>query len=292
MSWSREAAANSGVASSPATKRDAFQAPKYSLIVGVMTVIAVNASEGVASNSFASASSSLRHLVEGGHRRDEELCVGQALAERDLAVAVHVLRRPLGEEARIGREQGGLGQVHEVARLLHDLAVRELEAERDRVLRVGGVRAGVDVHVVVGEPRDARDDPLHLLVGRIGGAVGLLPVGQELDHLVAVLLEHPRVVVVRLLRQRVVVLRHLLERRRVLRERRGVVGQIALDGVEVGGGGVLGRAGRAAVVVVVPASRHDGEGGQRGDYKGEPRDSRDHVLVLLARLLAGPVRAT
>ena len=43
-------------ASSPAMKREFFHASKYSLIVGVITVIAVSASDGVGSNSCASAS--------------------------------------------------------------------------------------------------------------------------------------------------------------------------------------------------------------------------------------------
>ena len=52
MSDRREAATKPcSVAFSPAMKREFFQASKYSLIVGVITVIAVNASDGVGSNS-------------------------------------------------------------------------------------------------------------------------------------------------------------------------------------------------------------------------------------------------
>ena len=58
MSESRELATNAGsVAFSPATKRVFFHVSKYSLIVGVMIVSAVNASDGVGSNACASASS-------------------------------------------------------------------------------------------------------------------------------------------------------------------------------------------------------------------------------------------
>ena len=52
MSESREAATKpSSVASSPAMNREFFHASKYSLIVGVITVIAVSASDSVGSNS-------------------------------------------------------------------------------------------------------------------------------------------------------------------------------------------------------------------------------------------------
>ncbi len=44
-------------ASSPAMKREFFHASKYSLIVGVMIVIAVSASDGVGSKAAASACS-------------------------------------------------------------------------------------------------------------------------------------------------------------------------------------------------------------------------------------------
>ena len=45
MSWSREAATNSSLVPPPATNREFFHASKYSDIVGVITVIAVNASD-------------------------------------------------------------------------------------------------------------------------------------------------------------------------------------------------------------------------------------------------------
>ena len=57
MSERREVATKpSSVAFSPAMKREFFHASKYSLIVGVITVIAVKASDGVGSNAWASSS--------------------------------------------------------------------------------------------------------------------------------------------------------------------------------------------------------------------------------------------
>ena len=87
--------APSRVAFSPAMKREFFQASKYSDIVGVMTTSAVSASCSVGSHSCAEASSSFGLLVEVARRGDEEVGVGQRLAELDLAVAVEVGSTPL-----------------------------------------------------------------------------------------------------------------------------------------------------------------------------------------------------
>ena len=59
MSWRREAATKAfSFAWSPATKREFFQASKYSDIVGVITTSAVKASYGVGCHSRAAAPSS------------------------------------------------------------------------------------------------------------------------------------------------------------------------------------------------------------------------------------------
>ena len=110
MSESREAATKpSSVASSPATKREFFHASKYSLIVGVITVIAVSASDGVGSNAWASASRDSAMLVELANHRDVDVGVGDALAELLLAVAVDVLVDVLGEEVGVGAVERRLG---------------------------------------------------------------------------------------------------------------------------------------------------------------------------------------
>ena len=85
MSCSREAATKAcSAAPSPATNLEFFQASKYSLIVGVITVRAVNASEGVGSNSWASASKVLGLLLELAHGRHVDVGVGKPLPELDL----------------------------------------------------------------------------------------------------------------------------------------------------------------------------------------------------------------
>ena len=66
---------------------------------------------------------------------------------------------------------------------LNSLPALVVEAERHGVLGIGAVGAGVDDHVVVRERRDAGDDALHLLVGRVGldvGALELLDRGRDL----------------------------------------------------------------------------------------------------------------
>ena len=77
-------------------------------------------------------------------------------------------RRPWPRtSARCRRREVSIS-AEEVARLLELLAGLRLERERHGVLGIGGVAAGVDDHVVVGERRHAGDDALHLLVGRVG----------------------------------------------------------------------------------------------------------------------------
>ena len=63
MSERRETTLNaSELAASPATNRDTFHCPKYSLIVGTITTIAVNASDGVGSHASPAASSSVAYV--------------------------------------------------------------------------------------------------------------------------------------------------------------------------------------------------------------------------------------
>ena len=63
MSCRREAATKAfSLAASPAMKREFFQAPKYSDIVGVITTSEVSASAGVGFQSRAAASSSLAYF--------------------------------------------------------------------------------------------------------------------------------------------------------------------------------------------------------------------------------------
>ena len=206
MSESREVATKPcSSASSPAMKREFFHASKYSLIVGVMIVIAVKASDGVGSNACGVRVQGVRLALELAQRRDVDVGVGDALAELDLAVAVGVLL-DVGEQVGVGPVQRRLGEEEQVARLLQRLAVRQLEAERDGALGIGGVGAGVDVDVVLGEARHAGDDALHLLVGGVGRDEGVLRLGEQRADLVAVLLQQRVVVEVGRLGERVVLL--------------------------------------------------------------------------------------
>ena len=105
-------------------------------------------------------------------------------------------------------------------------------------------RPGVDVDVVLGEPRHAGDDALHLLVRGVRGPVGLLAGGEDLLDLGAVLLEQRLVVEVGRLGELVVALGLLLQDLGLLGELGAVLGQVVLDrpqlaaGVD-GAGGVV-----------------------------------------------------
>ncbi len=244
MSCRREAATNAfSSALPPATKREFFHASKYSDIVGVITTSAVNASCSVGAHSLRGGVELLGGLLELARGGDVEVGVGDGLAEADLAVAVEVGLDALGGELRLGAEGGGLDQVVEVARAVPGLAGRRLQRDRRRVLRVALVGARVDDHVVVGERRDAGDDALHLLVGRIGRREVLLRLLDERLDVGALVLQQLRVVEVGLLGHRVIRLGALAELRRVLGERRGVLQQEVLHGLEIrlrGGGGRAG----------------------------------------------------
>ena len=106
------------MAFSPATKREFFQAPKYSDIVGVITTSEVSASLSVGSHSRAAASSSLAYFSKSRAEGHVEVGVGHRLAELDLAVVVEVGLHALGLELLLGAERAGLDQEVEVARLL------------------------------------------------------------------------------------------------------------------------------------------------------------------------------
>ena len=126
MSCRREATTNAfSVALSPATKREFFQASKYSDIVGVITTSAVNASCGVGSHSCAARVELVgRASRSRARRRRRSSRPGMRLAELDLAVAVEVGLDALGGELRLGAEDRRLDQEVEVARLLERAPVR------------------------------------------------------------------------------------------------------------------------------------------------------------------------
>ena len=184
MSLRREVATKPfSSALSPAMKREFFHAPKYSDIVGVITTTAVKASSSVGSHFLADSSSSFAYLTKSVAAASRKSASGQRLGEGHLAVAVEVGLDALGLELRLGAEDRGLDQREEVARLLVLLAGLGGEAERHGALGVRAVGAGVDDHVVVGELGHARDDALHLLVGRVGldvVALQLLDRGRDL----------------------------------------------------------------------------------------------------------------
>ena len=197
----------------------------------------------------------LRVLDEVGRRGEQEVGVRQRLGELDLAVAVEVGLDALGLELRLGAEDRGLDQREEVARLLELLAGLGREAERHGALGVGAVGAGVDDHVVVGERRDAGDDALHLLVGRVGLDVGALELLDRGRDLLAVVLEQLRVVEVRRLGEVVVLLRVALEQLGRGHQAIGVLEQVVLDRRQIdvrGRGGRRLRRGLGRLVVVAP----------------------------------------
>ena len=140
-------------------------------------------------HSLAASSSSFAYLTKSVVAASRKSASGSASGNADLAVAVEVGLDALGGELRLGAEHRGLDEREEVARLLELLAGLGREAERHGVLGVRAVGAGVDDHVVVRERRDAGDDALHLLVGRVGLDVGALELLDRGRDLLAVVLE-------------------------------------------------------------------------------------------------------
>ena len=135
------------------------------------------------------------------------------------------------------------------------LPVRGREGEGDGVFGRRGVGAGVDVDVVVGQPRHAGDDSLHLLVGGVGDDEGVLGVGEELLDFVAVLGEQAVVVEVDRLGQLVVLVGVLLQHFDLLDQFGRVVGQVALDRLQL-----RARSASAVVVLVVAVAAAGGDG--------------------------------
>ncbi len=169
MSCRREAATNAvSSALSPATKREVFHAAKYSDIVGVITTSAVNASSGVGSHAWPAVSSSFACAAKSRAAATRKSASGSASPNLTLPSPSRSGSTPLAANCSSVPHSDGLGQEHEVARLLVRLAGRRLDRERHRVLGVGLVGAGVDDHVEVGQRRHAGDHALHLLVRRVG----------------------------------------------------------------------------------------------------------------------------
>ena len=182
MSLSREATLNDVVVDlAPITKREFFQSPKYSPIVGTITTSAESASVGVRLVGRGGGQQLVALAVELARGGDEEGRVGQHLAElAGRAVTVQVGLDALGDERAILAPERGLGDVVERTRLLERPAVRRLERERDGALRVLlEARPGVDVDVVLHERGRAGDDPLHALVVRVVLEPIALHVGQQ-----------------------------------------------------------------------------------------------------------------
>ena len=175
MSSSRDAPTKpDSVAFEPATKREFFQASKYSDIVGVITTTAVKTSDASGVHFSPAACRSLAVFSKSVVTAWRKSASGSGLAEGDLAVAVEIGLHALGRELVLGAEDRRLREEEEVAGLLVLLARLRLDRERDGVLRIARVAARVDGHVVVGELGHAGDDALHLLVRGVGRAeVGL-----------------------------------------------------------------------------------------------------------------------
>ena len=154
MSERRETTLNASlVAPPPATKRESFHWPKYSLIVGTITTTAVKASDALGCQASPAASSSAAYFTNVAARGLEELRVRKDLAELHCAVAVDVDRRAGAvERFRERAPERALGEVEEVPGLLQDGAVGQRQVEGDSALGIlGCARAGVDDDVVLGE---------------------------------------------------------------------------------------------------------------------------------------------
>ncbi len=197
MSSRREAPTKpDSVAFDPATKREFFHASKYSDIVG-------RHHDDRGEHVGRLAASSLPRAPAGpwpsarspSSRRWRKSASGSASPKATSPSPSRSGSTPSAANFSSVPEDRGLGDEEEVAGLLVLLARLRRDRERNRVLRVARVAAGVDDHVVVGELGHARDDALHLLVGGVGRAeVGS---GAPLDDgrdLVGVLGEQPVVV--------------------------------------------------------------------------------------------------
>jgi hypothetical protein len=121
------------VALSPATKREFFQASKYSDIVGVITTSAVKASCGVGFHC-ARRRRARRRLLEVARGGDVEVASGSASPNSTLPSPSRSGLHALGGELRLGAEDERLDQVVEVARLLERAPVGRLDRERHGVL--------------------------------------------------------------------------------------------------------------------------------------------------------------
>jgi len=192
---------------------------------------------------------------ELGGGRLEGRSVRQALAELNPAVAVDVGLHALNDEVGVGAPERRLHQEEEVAGLSELGAVLEREGERDGALGIGGVGAGVDVDVVVRQPRHARDDALHLLIGRVGLDEDVLGLAEQLLGLTAALLQQSGVVEVDRLREVVVLRADLLHPVGLLGELGAVVDEIVLDGRELRSVGR--RLGRRVVALVAATTGAD-----------------------------------
>ena len=112
-----------------------------------------------------------------------------------------------------------------------------------------------------------------LLVVRVRLGPALLRVGEDAAHLVAVLAQELLVLVVDALGKCVVLLGERVELRRGAGELLGVVGEVALDAVELdacdGRLGLCRRSCRAGVGLVVAAASGEGEDEQQRDCRNQ-----------------------
>ena len=170
MSERRETTLNdSPVAASPATKRESFHWPKYSLIVGTITTSAVKASDGAGCHALPASSSSVAYLSNVSLAARSRFGSGRTspnsvVPSPSRSTGVPAWPSVLGQRA----PERALGEVEEVPGLLQHGAVRERQVERDGALGIlCGARAGVEDDVVLGERRRPGDDPLDALVVRV-----------------------------------------------------------------------------------------------------------------------------
>src|SRR5918997_930535 len=109
MSCSREAATNElSSAASPATKREFFQASKYSDMVGVMTTSAVNASWGV--RLHAARRESRLGTPQRGLEQEEEVARllvglpgGRADRERHRVLGIGLVAARVDDDVEVGQ---------------------------------------------------------------------------------------------------------------------------------------------------------------------------------------------
>ena len=238
MSERRETTLNASlVAPPPATKRESFDWPKYSLIVGTITTTAVKASDALGCQASPAASRSAAYFTNvpaaawrnGGSGRTSPNSTAPSPSTSTGVPGRLSFRERAPERA--------LGQVEEVPGLLQHGAVRQGQVEGNGALGIlGGARAGVDDDVVLGEGGRSGDDALGTLVGGVPLDPGRPHLREQRAHLVRAGRPQRGEVAVLLPGEVGVLRRQLVELHGEGRKAVGVVAEESLDAGELGRG--------------------------------------------------------